>query len=120
MPKVAILHHTATTNNYAPQDVPAIIRSIYAFHVEAEDWCDVGYNFLVDRFGRIWEGRYGGIDKPVLGAHAGGFNTNTFGVGMIGTFDQCATHAGDARRDSPVDGLEALRSRTRTPLAPRR
>jgi hypothetical protein len=86
MPKVAILHHTDTTNNYAPQDVPAIIRSIYAFHVEAEDWCDVGYNFLVDRFGRIWEGRYGGIDKPVLGAHAGGFNTNTFGVGLIGTF----------------------------------
>ncbi len=86
MPKVAILHHTDTTNSYAPQDVPAIIRSIYAFHVEAEDWCDVGYNFLVDRFGRIWEGRFGGIDKPVLGAHAGGFNTNTFGVGLIGTF----------------------------------
>ena len=86
MPKVAILHHTDTTNNYAPQDVPAIIRSIYAFHVEAEDWCDVGYNFLVDRFGRIWEGRFGGIDKPVLGAHSGGFNTDTFGVGLIGTF----------------------------------
>ena len=86
MPKVAILHHTDTTNSYAPQDVPAIIRSIYAFHVESEDWCDVGYNFLVDRFGRIWEGRFGGIDKPVLGAHAGGFNTNTFGVGLIGTF----------------------------------
>jgi hypothetical protein len=87
MPKVAILHHTDTTNSYAPQDVPAIIRSIYAFHVEAEDWCDVGYNFLVDRFGRIWEGRFGGIDKAVLGAHAGGFNTNTFGVGLIGTFN---------------------------------
>jgi hypothetical protein len=87
MPKVAILHHTDTTNNYAPGDVPAIIRSIYAFHVEAEDWCDVGYNFLVDRFGRIWEGRYGGVDKPVLGAHAGGFNTDTFGVSLIGTFN---------------------------------
>ncbi|HEY5456247.1 MAG TPA: peptidoglycan recognition protein, partial [Acidothermaceae bacterium] len=87
MPKVAILHHTDTTNNYAPQDVPAIIRSIYAYHVEAEDWCDVGYNFLVDRFGRIWEGRFGGIDKAVLGAHSGGFNTNTFGVALIGTFN---------------------------------
>jgi hypothetical protein len=87
MPKVAILHHTDTTNNYAPQDVPAIIRSIYAFHVEAEDWCDVGYNFLVDRFGRIWEGRFGGVDKPVLGAHSGGFNTDTVGVALIGTFN---------------------------------
>jgi hypothetical protein len=85
-PKVAFLHHTDTPNNYAPQDVPAIIRSIYAYHVESEGWCDVGYNFLVDRFGRIWEGRYGGIDKAVLGAHTGGYNTNSFGVALIGTF----------------------------------
>ncbi|HEY0870587.1 MAG TPA: N-acetylmuramoyl-L-alanine amidase, partial [Acidothermaceae bacterium] len=86
-PQVAFLHHTDTPNNYAPEDVPAIIRSIYAFHVEGEGWCDVGYNFLVDRFGRIWEGRYGGIDKAVLGAHTGGFNTNSFGVSLIGTFN---------------------------------
>ncbi|MDT5233699.1 MAG: hypothetical protein QOI39_4199, partial [Mycobacterium sp.] len=86
-PKVAFVHHTVTGNGYAPGDVPAIIRSIYAFHVQGEGWCDVGYNFLVDRFGRIWEGRYGGIDRAVLGAHTGGFNTNSFGVSMIGTFD---------------------------------
>ena len=85
-PKVAFLHHSDTPNNYAPQDVPAIIRSIYAYHVESEGWCDVGYNFLVDRFGRIWEGRFGGIDRAVLGAHTGGFNTNSFGVALIGTF----------------------------------
>ena len=86
-PKVAFLHHTVTPNTYAPQDVPAIIRSIYAFHVQGEGWCDVGYNFLVDRFGRIWEGRFGGVDKAVLGAHTGGFNTNSFGVALIGTFN---------------------------------
>ena len=85
-PKVGFLHHTDTPNGYAPEDVPAIIRSIYAFHVQSEGWCDVGYNFLVDRFGRIWEGRYGGVDKSVLGAHAGGFNTNSVGVALIGTF----------------------------------
>jgi hypothetical protein len=85
-PKVAFVHHTVTANSYAPDDVPAIIRSIYAFHVQGEGWCDVGYNFLVDRFGRIWEGRFGGIDKAVLGAHTGGFNTDSFGVSLIGTF----------------------------------
>ncbi|MDQ1485668.1 MAG: hypothetical protein QOJ62_1361, partial [Actinomycetota bacterium] len=55
--KVAFVHHTVTGNSYNPGDVPAIIRSIYAFHVQSEGWCDVGYNFLVDKFGRIWEGR---------------------------------------------------------------
>jgi hypothetical protein len=85
-PKVAFVHHTVTGNGYAAGDVPAIIRSIYAYHVQSEGWCDVGYNFLVDRFGRIWEGRAGGIDKSVLGAHTGGFNTDSFGVSLIGTF----------------------------------
>ncbi len=85
--KVAFLHHTVTGNSYNPGDVPAIIRSIYAYHVQGQGWCDVGYNFLVDKFGRIWEGRYGGVDKNVLGAHTGGFNTDSFGVSMIGTYD---------------------------------
>ena len=84
--KVAFVHHTVTGNDYAPGDVPAIIRSIYAFHVQSEGWCDVGYNFLVDKFGRVFEGRFGGIDQAVLGAHTGGFNTGSFGVAMIGTF----------------------------------
>jgi hypothetical protein len=86
-PKVAFVHHTVTGNGYAAADVPAIIRSIYAYHVQGEGWCDIGYNFLVDAYGRIWEGRAGGIDKAVLGAHTGGFNTASFGVSMIGTYD---------------------------------
>jgi hypothetical protein len=85
-PKVAFLHHTVTGNGYAASAVPAIIRSIYAFHVESEGWCDVGYNYLVDAYGRIWEGRAGGINTNVLGAQAGGFNTDSFGVALIGTF----------------------------------
>jgi uncharacterized protein with LGFP repeats len=66
--------------------VPGILRSIYAYHVQSNHWCDVGYNFLVDRFGRIFEGRYGGISMPVIGAHTGGFNTDTFGTSLIGNF----------------------------------
>src|SRR3954471_7000715 len=84
--KMGFIHHTDGPNGYTAAQVPSILRSIYAYHVESNGWCDVGYNFLVDRFGRIWEGRYGGITKAVIGAHTGGFNANSFGVSMIGTF----------------------------------
>jgi hypothetical protein len=84
--KVGFVHHTDTTNDYSSSDVPSIIRSIYAYHVESNGWCDIGYNFLIDQFGRIWEGRYGGIAKAVIGAHTGGFNTDSFGVAAIGTY----------------------------------
>ena len=56
--KVAFVHHTATSNDYTPDQVPAILRSIYAYHVLSNGWCDIGYNFVIDKFGRIWEGRY--------------------------------------------------------------
>jgi hypothetical protein len=85
--KVAFIHHTDTSNGYSRRAVPAIIRSMYRYHVFGHGWCDIGYNFLVDRFGRIWQGRYGGMAKPVIGAQSGGFNVNSLGVAMIGTFN---------------------------------
>ena len=68
---MVFVHHTDTPNGYAPGDVPAIIRSIYTYHVRSNGWNDIGYNFLVDAYGHIFEGRAGGIDKPVIGAHTG-------------------------------------------------
>ena len=87
---MGFIHHTDNANGYSQSQVPSIIRSIYAYHVNSNGWCDIGYNFLVDRFGRIWEGRYGGITKPVIGAHTGGFNTDTFGASLIGNFASTA------------------------------
>jgi hypothetical protein len=84
--KVGFVHHTDTANDYTMEQTPAVIRSIYAYHVKSNGWSDIGYNFLVDRFGRIWEGRYGGITRAVVGAHTGGFNTDSFGTSLIGTF----------------------------------
>lgn len=84
--KAVVLHHTATTNTYTPADVPGIMRSIYHFHAVSRGWGDIGYNVLVDRFGQAWEGRAGGLDRIVVGAHAGGFNTGTAGISMIGDF----------------------------------
>ncbi|MFI7588420.1 N-acetylmuramoyl-L-alanine amidase [Spongisporangium articulatum] len=84
--RAAVLHHTAGPNGYSKAEVPSIIRGDYAYHVKTRGWTDIGYNALIDRFGRIWEGRAGGLDKNVMGAHAGGFNTDTFGVAAIGSY----------------------------------
>jgi hypothetical protein len=96
--KAGFVHHTASANGYAAGDVPKILRGIYAYHTQSNGWSDIGYNFLVDRFGRLWEGRYGGITRPVMGAHTGGFNVDTFAVSAIGNYDKVAappamTHA---------------------------
>ncbi|MFF2073573.1 peptidoglycan recognition protein [Kitasatospora sp. NPDC058162] len=84
--RVTFLHHTATATDYACSDAPRIIRSIYQYHVQSNGWRDIGYNFLVDHCGTIYEGRAGGVDQPVLGAHTLGFNTNSSGIAAIGTF----------------------------------
>ncbi|MFT3874510.1 MAG: FG-GAP-like repeat-containing protein [Nocardioides sp.] len=81
------VHHTVNANTYTRAQVPALIRGIYAYHVRSRGWSDIGYNFLVDRFGRIWEGRYGGVDRPVVGAHTLGYNDYSFAMSAIGNFD---------------------------------
>ncbi len=81
------VHHTVNANDYSRREVPGILRSIYAYHTQSRGWSDVGYNFLVDKFGRIWEGRAGGIDRPVVGAHTLGYNDYAFAMSAIGNFE---------------------------------
>ena len=84
--RLAIVHHTVNTNNYTRAQSAAIVRGIEAYHVLANGWNDIGYNFLVDRFGTVYEGRGGGVEQNVIGAHAQGFNVGTVGVALIGNF----------------------------------
>jgi hypothetical protein len=91
--RAGIVHHTAGQNGYSAAQVPQILRAIYAYHVKGNGWSDIGYNFLVDRFGRTWEGRYGGMERAVVGAHTGGFNVDTFAVSAIGNYDKAAAPA---------------------------
>ncbi len=81
------VHHTVNSNNYARDDVPALIRGMYAYHTQSLGWSDIGYNFLVDRFGRGWVGRAGGPAKLVRGAHTLGFNAESTGISAIGNYD---------------------------------
>lgn len=82
----ATVHHTAGSNDYSKAESAEIVRAIYAYHSQTLGWCDVGYNVLVDKYGQIFEGRAGGLDRNVQGAHAGGFNENTMGIAMMGDF----------------------------------
>ncbi|WP_460721565.1 N-acetylmuramoyl-L-alanine amidase [Nocardia heshunensis] len=81
------VHHTAGRNDYTKAESAGIVRAIYAYHAKTLGWCDIGYNALVDKYGQIFEGRYGGLDRPVEGAHAGGFNINTAGVAIMGDYE---------------------------------
>ena len=83
----AFVHHTVNANDYTKEQVPSVLRGIYAYHTRSRGWSDVGYNFLVDRFGQIWEGRYGGVDRAVIGAHTLGYNEEAFAMSAIGNFD---------------------------------
>ncbi|MCW2681775.1 MAG: repeat protein [Frankiales bacterium] len=88
--RAVTIHHTASANDYSAEDVPRLLRGFYAYHVKSQGWSDIGYNFLVDRFGTVWEGRAGGTSRAVIGSHAGGFNTGTIGISMIGTYEAVA------------------------------
>jgi hypothetical protein len=91
--RMAVIHHTAGTNDYTPAESAAIVRGIELYHVQANGWKDIGYNFLVDRYGQIFEGRYGGMQRNVIGAHAEGFNTGSTGIAVIGNFTSRALPA---------------------------
>jgi hypothetical protein len=84
--KLAFVHHTENPDGYSAAEVPAMLRSIYIFHRYTHGWNDIGYNFAIDRFGRIFEARAGGIDEPVVGAQAGGYNVYSTGIAILGTY----------------------------------
>ena len=94
--RFSVVHHTAGSNSYTAAESAAIVRGIQRYHVLGNGWDDIGYNFLVDKYGRVFEGRRGGIAKNVVGAHAGGFNTGSVGVAVLGNYES-ATFTSKAR-----------------------
>jgi hypothetical protein len=88
--RFAVVHHTAGATPASPEESAAIVRAIQAYHVKGNGWNDIGYNFLVDPFGQVFEGRVGGVERNVVGAHAEGFNTGSVGVAVLGTYGASA------------------------------
>ena len=82
----AVVHHTAGTNDYSATQSAAIVRGIELYHVQGNGWNDIGYNFLVDKYGQVFEGRFGGVDKAIVGAHAMGFNAGSVGIAVLGDY----------------------------------
>jgi N-acetylmuramoyl-L-alanine amidase len=91
--QLAYVHHTVNANDYGPEDSAAIVLGIARYHRDHNGWNDIGYNFLVDQYGQIFEGRAGGIDLPIVGAQAQGFNSVSTGIACIGTFTSIAPPA---------------------------
>ncbi len=89
----AVVHHTATPNGYASTQVAGIIRSLYLYQTRGNGLADLAFNYLVDAQGRVYEGRYGGIDRNVVGSHTAGFNTGTIGIALIGNFTRSSPAA---------------------------
>ena len=85
-----VVHHTAGTNDYTAEQSPSIVRGIYYYHAVILGWGDIGYNFLVDKYGQVFEGRYGTLDSDpgtmVVGGHSYGANTGTMGIAMMGNY----------------------------------
>jgi hypothetical protein len=94
-----VVHHTADPNPLVPGEVnwPARVRAIWTYHAITRKWGDIGYSFLIDPFGRIYEGRAGG-DNAVAFHDTG--NHGSMGVAMLGTFQ--SARPSDATLDSLV------------------
>jgi hypothetical protein len=86
--RFGVVHHTAGGNGYTRAEAPGVVRGIYRYHTQSLGWADVGYNLLIDRYGTVYEGRHGGLERPVVGAHASGYNTGSVGVSVMGNFEE--------------------------------
>lgn len=101
--EAAFVHHTSHPNDYDCADVPAMLRALQRDHVRREGWDDLGYNFVVDRCGNLYEGRAGGVERAVYGAHTKGFNAYSVGIAVVGSYG-----AGAAVPRAVTDGITKI------------
>lgn len=87
--KFLLVHHSAGSSYYSREQVPGVIQSIYGFHTGSKkNWPDTCYNFFVDRFGGVWEGRTGSLAGPVMADATGGSQGFAQLVCLLGNFEK--------------------------------
>ena len=104
--KAAFIHHTASKSNYTPEEAPSQMRNLYTYFTKGLKYSDMAYNFIVDRFGRLYEGRGGGMDRAVVGGHTAGFNDQTFAISALGNFQTFKPN--DPEMVAMVDSVSSL------------
>ena len=98
----AIVHHTVNVNTYGEGKVADLLWDVQHYHMQTLGWDDIGYNFVIDRFGRIWQGREAELLEPIASGHTTGLNAESVGVAVLGTFTT------DPVPDAVVDSLGKL------------
>jgi SpoIID/LytB domain protein len=104
--KAAFIHHTASQSDYTPEEAPAQMRNLYTYFTKGLKYSDMAYNFIVDRFGRLYEGRGGGVDRAIVGGHTAGFNDQTFAISALGNFQKFKPN--DPEMIAMVDSVSSL------------
>ena len=84
--KMAFVHHTAGSNDYGMDESDDIVRAIYTYHTQVRGYCDIAYNFLVDKYGQVFVGRKGGPTRPVIPEGHTGFNRGSTMISAIGNY----------------------------------
>jgi hypothetical protein len=83
---LAFVHHTVNANDYTADQSASIVLAIDKYHRDTNGWNDIGYNFVVDQYGQVFEARAGGVEQAIVGAQAQGYNSQSTGVAVLGTF----------------------------------
>lgn len=104
----AVVHHSVNNNTYSSAEVPAIMTAIYVYHTDGRGWCDFAYNYAIDRFGRIWQGRSGDIERVTVGGHSAGFNSESVGVVFLGQHQPGESPAAVRPTAGQLNSLQAL------------
>ena len=106
--RFAVVHHTVNANDYSQSQTAGLLAGIYQFHTGSLGWCDIAYNFFVDRFGRTWQGRSGDLGVPIIGGHSKGFNTGSVGVAFLGQYQPGASPAAASPTRAALTALYEL------------